>query len=50
MFDIDAPDGLFDTIASEELLVFVQDEESRVAARSERPRHVVVGKGHVRSD
>jgi EAL domain-containing protein (putative c-di-GMP-specific phosphodiesterase class I) len=28
MFDIDAPDGLFETIASEELLVHVQDEES----------------------
>jgi diguanylate cyclase (GGDEF)-like protein len=48
--DVDAPDGLFETIGSEELLVRVQDEEPRVAARTERPRHVVVGNGHVRSD
>lgn len=50
LFDIDAPDGLFETIASEELLLHVQDEESGVAARSERPRHVLAGKGHVRYD
>jgi diguanylate cyclase (GGDEF)-like protein len=48
MFDINSPEGLFETIAGEELLV--HDEESRFARRTERTEHVVVGKGYVPSD
>jgi hypothetical protein len=50
MFDIDSPDGLFETIASEELLGHVHDQVSHIDARTVRPKHVVVGKGYVPSD
>jgi diguanylate cyclase len=49
MFDINSPDGLFETIASEELLGYVHDEESHSDAKTAQPHHVVVGKGYVPS-
>jgi hypothetical protein len=50
MFDINSPDGLFETIEREKLLGHVQDDESQFDARTEQPQHVAVGKRYVRSD
>jgi predicted signal transduction protein with EAL and GGDEF domain len=50
MFDVNSPDGLFESIASEELLGHAYDKEPHFDARTERPQHVVVAKEYVPSD